>query len=860
MKRTRIFVLVLSLLFLHYSSTFANEAVLRKVLKNGLTVLVKETTPKDLVTIDVAVRSAPRYEEEYLGTGISHFVEHMLFKGTSIRKPGDVEKEVRSYGGLIDGMVSSDFTSYQLTVPVKYFPNALNLLKDMLLNAVFDPAEMEKEREVILKEVKLGEDEPEKKVIMSLFLNSYIRHPYKHPTVGYEDLLRGLTREDLLKYYRRRYVPNNMVITIAGGVNDKEIVSQVEKEFADFRTPYYKGACTYEQEPVQLGKKSVEERTPVALSYLAIGFHSTGILSRDLFAMDVLSMILGRGNSSRLNMAMIEEKRVALSVSASNYTPEDPGLFIISAIADKDNIDACKKTIIEEIDKIKNEGVTDKELETAKKTVLSDYIFSRETIEEQAKDLSENEIMTGDYNFSDSYIKGVEAVTKNDIKKAAARYLNNDNMTEVSLLQKGYTQLPDINVPKAPVEQKMSRSTLANGLVLLTRRNTKIPAVTMTVAFSGGLLVENRNNNGVSDFISRMLLDGTKNRTEADIKGAIESRGGEITPFSGFNSFGFNITILKDDLDFALELIKDIVSDSVFPQDELAKEKMLAIASIKEEDGDIFQKGAMLVKKNLFANHPYAMRYAGEVETVSGFKRDDLINFYHNYCVPNNMVISISGDIYPQKVFQKTESLFKDIPRKVLPERPAVETPPDKIATETFKMDKEQAILLVGFRTVGIKNPDKYTLDVLDTILSGMSGRLFSAIREKSGISYTLGCVQKLGLDTGLMLFYVATTKENIKSARESLFNEIRLIRDNPAADEELNNAKREIMSGYKMLMQTNASYSFQSALDELYGLGYDNLYKYEDEIKKVTKEDLKKAADEYLNLNAYTEVVVESE
>ncbi len=854
-RRSALICIVFFLLTNNISS--GNEAVLRKVLKNGLIVLAKEARPRDLITIDVTVRAAPRYEEEYLGTGISHLVEHMLFKGTRARKSGDIEKEVRSYGGLIDGAVSSDFTSYEITVPAKYFSNALALLKDMLLNAAFDPAEMEKEKEVILKEVNLNEDDPDKKVILSLFFNAYLRHPYRYPAIGYENLLKGLTREDLVKYYNSRYVPNNMVITIVGGMDEKDAVSQVDKEFEDFRPPNYKPLNTGEEEPPQLGKKLIEEQAPAALSYLAMGFHSTGILNKDLIAMDVLSMILGRGNNSRLNRVLLEDKRAAHSVSASNYTPDDPGLFIISAIADKDNIEICEKLILEEIKRTKDEYVEDRELETAKRMVLSDYILSRETIQEQAKDLCENEIMTGNYDFSSRYIEGVRKVTKSDIRRAAAGYLNNDNLTEVRLFPKTDSRLSDVNIPRPSTEERIGKKALTNGLVLLTRRDTKIAACAVTVVFRGGLLVED-SNPGISSFVAKMLLGGTKTRTESDIKGAIENRGGEIGSFSGFNSFGFNITVLKDDLDFALELAKDIITDSVFPQEEITKEKMLTIAAIKDDDSDIFQKGVLLLKKNLFAGHPYAMRYAGEIETVSSFKRDELINFYRAYCVPNNTVISISGDIEPEKVYHNVDSLFKDMPPRELPKRPIPENLPGKFKKEIFKMDKEETLLVLGFKTVSINDHDKYPLDVLDALLSGMSGRLFSAIRAKSAVSYTLGCVQKLGLDTGFMLFYVATTKDRLELAKEKLYGEIKLIKEIMMTDEELDSVKREIISGYKIAMQTNASYSFQSALDELYGLGYDNLYKYEEEIKKVTKEDIKRIADKYLDLNACAQIIIE--
>ena len=848
-------LLILSILLIN-STSFADEAVFTKHLENGLTILSKVSPPKDLVSINVTVKAAPIYEEEYLGSGISHLVEHMLFKGTNTRKVGDVEKEVRSYGGIINGSVSSDVTSYQITVPVQYFSDALSLLKDMLLNALFDSQELEKEREVILKEVRLNKDDPEKKLVLSLFANAYARHPYRYPTIGFENLLKKLTREDLVKYYNRRYVPNNIVITVAGGVSEKDAVSVVEKEFQDFRLPNYGPVNKGEHELPQTGIRIFKEEAPVTLSYLALGFHSAGILDRDLFALDVLSMILGRGDNSRLNKTLLKKDRIVYSISASNYTPQDPGLFIISAILDKDNIEPAEKSILEEIKKVKEGDISNRELEVARRMVLSDYILSHETIDEQARDLGESQMLTGNSDFFSRYVSGVGKVSKFDVRKAAMQYLNDDNLTEVRLVPKG-SVLADMPIPKIPVEGRFEKKVLPNGLVILARKDTKIPAVSVSVAFLGGLLAENKENNGISDFTAKMLLKGTKTRKESEIKGAVEGLGGEIDAFSGFNGFGVNLTIMKSDVDFALELIKDIITNPVFSQEEIEKQKALTYASIKDEDNDIFQKSALTLRKNLYDGHPYSLRYSGEENTVHAFTFDTLQKFYQKYCIPNNTVIAVSGDIEPKEIFNKIETLFKDLEKREIKKPSAKVAAIDKVRAEQIEMDKEQSLLMVGFNTIGINDPDKYPLEVLSAIFSGSAGRLFSSLREKLGLAYALGCEQKLGIDTGFMLFYVATAKPEIETSKKLLFDEITSVRENSVSDTELDDARKELISAHKMAMQTNAANSLQGALDELYGLGYDNMYKYEQEINKVKKEDIKRVADKYLDLNAYAEVVV---
>ena len=851
-------LLVLLFVFIFNNLSVADEAVYRKTLGNGLIILAKESNAKDLVSINIAIKAGVLSEEEYTASGISHLVEHLVFKGTATRRTGDIEKEIHSYGGFINGAVSRDTTTYEVTVPAKYYTEVLSILKDMLANAAFDKAELEKETDVILKEIKLNEDDPEKKLIARLFENAYTTHPYKYPPIGYEKILKSLTRDDVVKYYNRRYIPNNMVIAVVGAISARSAALKIEDEFGRFREPSYKPVNKGEREPPQIGKRAIEEEAPITLSYLALGFHSTGLLNKDLFALDVLSMILARGNNSRLSKLLLKDKKEVYSISAWNYTPLDPGLFVVTAILDKNNIGAAEVDILGEIKRIKDGDLPDSELENAKRMVLGDYILSRETIEDQAADLAESEISAGNSDFYRLYVEGIGKVSKFDVKRAASFYLNEDSLTKITLIPKGSETLSGISVPGRRRDEEFKKFILPGGLILLTRRDAKIPAVSITTAFSGGLIAENEKNNGISNLTAKMLLAGTKNRKEPDIRGIIENSGGEISSFSGFNSFGLNLTVLKDDTDLALGLIKDVMVNSIFAQDEIDKEKMLTAAAIKDEKNDIFAAGELVLRRALFKDHPYGMRDIGEEETVRAISRDDLIKFYQSHCAVNNIVISVSGDIEPEKIFKEVETLFKDGQSRSLSK---VLTPVAAIAPatrQTIKMDKAEALLMAGFKTIAIKSPDRYPLDLLSGLLSGASGRLFTGLREKSALAYTMGSAQKLGIDTGFILFYAATTIDKISEAKKILFNEIEALKKGVVTEDELSAARKELICAHKILMETNAANSFQAALDELYGLGYDNLYKFENEINKVTKDDIKGVANKYLDPNSCAEVIIE--
>ena len=838
-----------------------NEAVSKKILENGLVILTKESQPQNLTAINVRIRAGSSLEEEYLGSGISHLAEHMLFKGTKTRGPGAIEKEIKSYGGFINGSVDQDMTEYSIVVPSTYLSQALSLLKDMLANAAFDEAEMEKEKEVILKELRLDNDEPQNLLVRFLDETAYLRHTYKYPPIGYEEKFRDLKRDDIVKYYNRMYAPNRMALAIVGSLDRDAALSMAESEFKDFRSPNYAviGLCA--PEPVQIDKRYAEKKIETNLAYLAIGCHSTSVLNEDLFAMDVLSMILGRGNNSRLNTSLLKQSELVHSISCWNFTPRDPGLFVITAVLAAEKLPDARKAVEDEIAKVRSGGASDDELEGAKKMVLGDFIFGLQTIDAQAGELTANYILTGSYDFSRRYVKGIQAVSGEDIKRSANKYLRDDGVTVVELIPQSFKKPPGETAESVSAKEAPLRTlSLPNGLRIAIRQNKKTPTVSITAAVGGGLAVESKADNGIANLAARMLLKGTSGRKETEITGAIEKLGGSIDAFSGFNSFGINVEFLKPDMDTAISLLRDIFTNSQFPPEEFNKERSLVLAMIRAEDDDIFRRGINAFREEIFGSSPYALRYLGEEDSVRSLTREAAVSYYKKYVIPGNIVISVSGDLEPDIAADKLTKAFSDMEPKEVPGTKFKQAFPDKINVKTILMEKEQSFVALGFMTTDIKDPDKYALEALGSILSGYSGRLFNALRDKLPLAYTLGCVQRAMADTGFFALYAATTKDKIPAVEKGLIEEIAGIRKNGVTDEELIMAKRELAVGRDIKMQANSFFSQTTALDELYGLGYEDIFKYEGGINKVTKEDLKRVCDKYFNLDIYSEVIISSE
>lgn len=852
-----LFIIVASAVAALTASAYTAEAVTVRMAEDGLVVLTSAKPSAGLASVHVSVNAGSSFEEERLGSGLAHLVEHMLFKGTRTRGPGTVEKEAKSYGALLNGSVNTDTADYYITVPKENLRQALSLLKDILSNALFDGAEMQKEAEVIAREIGYGRDDPEKRLIRSLYETAYLSHPYRYPVIGYEDGLRSLARDDLVRFYERTYVPANMVVAVAGDIDEQDAASAVIDEFKDFgRNNRNRPALV--SEPRQICERRSTVRMPLELAYMAIAFHTTRLMDPDLFACDVLAMILGRGDDSRLSRALVKRTALAHSVSAWNHTPRDPGLFVVSSVLEEGNAEKARGAILREIAAVKEGLVTDEELTSAKRMALADHIFSTQTSSGLAESLATGYLMAGTADFSDRYVKGISSVTKEDVRTAANRYLREDGLTQALVLPAGDGPKGTVMEPAPAADIPIRKEVLPNGLRLLFRPDSSKQTVSLTAAIAGGVAVEDEKNNGISHMVSRMLLKGTSSRTEDRIVGSIERLGGRIEPFSGFNSFGINIEVLKEDLQEAISILGDVLTGPVFPEKEFDLERSLALASIIQDEDDIFSHGSDVLREELFRGSAYALRHIGRAPSVSDLKRSDLAAFYGRYGVTGNTVISICGDIDADGLLPRIEAIFKSMRVGPSALRPGKSVEPlDGIRVRPVEMDRSQSLVMFGFRSADIGNRDRYAMDVLASVLSGHSGRMFDRLRARSALAYALGCVNRPMLDAGYMLFYAATTKEGIPLAERSLLDEINLVRKADIGREELDSSKKELCLARKEARQTNAFFSMETAVQELYGLGADNVYNYEKEVGAVTSEDVKRCAGLYLDPASYCEVTI---
>jgi zinc protease len=402
--------------------------VTRKTLKNGLTVLVKEVYPASVVCLSIWAKVGSCREDD-AKAGISHFVEHMLFKGTKNRQVGKIAQEIHGLGGYINGFTSYDCTCYWIVLPSAYFTTALEIQADAVRNPLFLPEEVEKEGSVIIEEIKMYQDRPESFCYEKLMALAFTKHRYRRPIAGYEDVVASLRCGDLVDFYNSYYRPNNMAVVIVGDVTTEKAVRAVNRCFGGMTRADIPSSPS-PSEPQQRKGRSRSYEGDIRSSHLQMGFHAGGIFHPETHACDLLASILGEGRSSRLHQSLREKSALVTGISSSILAEREEGIFMIEAAMDRKNIREARRIILQEIDKVKEQGVTGYELEKAKNMVESSYIFSQETVEGLCKKLGYYEMM-GDFTLTDTYIQKLYEVTLEEIQAVARKYLVEKNLSVV---------------------------------------------------------------------------------------------------------------------------------------------------------------------------------------------------------------------------------------------------------------------------------------------------------------------------------------------------------------------------------------------------------------------------------------------
>ena len=831
--------------------TFPPSTAQKWVLPNGLTVIVQEDHSAPVASVQAWCATGSIYEDQHLGAGLSHILEHMLFKGTKTRSTNVIAQKIQDVGGYINAYTSFDRTVFWIDVPKDGVASALDVLADAMMNSTLPREEYLKEQEVIRREFAMGLDDPDRMAGLLLFATAYQRHPYHFPVIGDIEIYNQLTQEQVMQYYKTRYVPNNLTFVVVGDVNAEKVRQQITEFFKAYPEKSLKPVFI-PAEPPQLGRREVHQEFPTELTHLELAWHIPEVTNPDVPALDLLSTILGDGRSSRLYRRVREEAGLAYRISAFSYTPGDPGLFGIDVILDPKKREAAEQLVLHILDEVKQAGVTTEELMKAKKISLSHHLGALTTMRGQASEIGSNWLLTRNLDFSRDYLGAVQKVTLDDIKRVAAQYLTNQNLTVVSLNPKG-SLLAKTEAAKPVSAGEVQKFELSNGLRLLVREDARLPLVAMGAVFRSGLLAETPQTNGITRLMAKVLLKGTKTRTAEQIANQIEAVGGSISSEAGNNSFAVSLDVTKPDVKLGVELLSDVLLNATMPEEAIAREKEIQIAAIKQDEEQLTTVARNILRQALFTQHPYALRANGSVDSVQRLTRKDLLEFRDRYVVAKNGVIFVFGDVKAAEVKQLFEQALAGMKPGTLALTDAHPAAPlNKTETVESRKEKAQGVIMVGYRGADIFSPDRYPLQLIDEASSDLGSRFFVRIREQMGLAYYVGANQMEGLVPGLFAFYLGTDPQKIEPVKIALLDEIHKLATDGLTNEELARAKKKLIGQQEIGNQSNDSFGYQCALDEIYGLGFNYYKSLEHGVEAVSLDDIKRVAAKYFRDQPY--------
>ncbi len=826
------------------------------VLPDGLTIIVQEDRSAPVASVQAWCATGSINEDQHLGAGLSHILEHMLFKGTKKRPANAIAQKVQDVGGYINAYTSFDRTVFWIDVPKDGVATALDILSDAMMNSTLPAEEYGKEQEVIRREFAMGMDDPDRMAGQLLLGTAYQKHPYRLPVIGDIEIYNQLTRDQVMEYYKTRYVPNNLTFIVVGDVDAQKVREQLTAFFKDYPEKSLRPVYI-PQEPPQLGMREAHNEFPTELTRLSFAWHIPEITNPDVPALDLLSVILGEGRSSRLYRRVREESGLAYGISAFSYTPGDPGLLGIDSTVEPAKRDAARDLVLKIVDEIKQAGARAEELTKAKKIILSHHLGTLTTMRGQASDLGSNWLLTRNLNFSRDYLASIQKVTLADIRRVAQHYLTSDNLTITSLDPKG-SQSAKSEAAKPISAGEIQKFELSNGLRVLVREDARLPLVSMTAVFRSGLLAETPETNGITRLMSKVLLKGTKTRTAEQIADTIEAVGGSIGSDAGNNSFSVACEVTKPDLKLGVDLLSDVLLNATMPEKAVAREKEVQLAGIKEDEEQLTTVARNILREALFQKHPYALRGKGSPESVSHLTQKELLDFRDRYVVAKNGVIAVFGNVKADEVKKLLEqSLGKmksgslaltDVPKSAEPK---------KVETVEAERDKAQGVLMVGYRSSDMFSPDRYALELIDEASSDLGSRFFIRIREQMGLAYYVGASQMMGLAPGLFAFYLGTDPQKIEPVKAALLEEIGKLASEGLTNEELARAKKKLIGQQQIANQSNEAFGYMAALDELYGLGFNHYKELEKNVNAVTIEDVKRIAKKYFQDQPYVLAIV---
>ncbi|GAB6059567.1 M16 family metallopeptidase [Desulfonatronum parangueonense] len=830
-------------------------------LANGLNVLVHEDDRFPLVAIRLFVRAGSAHELPEQA-GISHMLEHMVFKGTSRRGKGRAASEIESAGGELNASTGFDATTYIIDLPAEHWALGLDVLQDMIFNATIDPDELESERQVILSEMEQGDDDPHRRIFKSIQGSIWVDSPYARPIIGYSETVRRITREDILDYIRDRYQPANMLLVLCGDIRMDQVLGQVEVLFGGLLN--HGGTRSV----ASLPRTSVirppivkVEQGPWQKAYVSLAIPIPGLQDVHSVGLDVLAQMLGGDRTSLLYRTFKYEQGIVDVISASATTLDQVGMFFIQARLDPQNITRLWTGLHELLGRLDVAAFPPEALNRAKLNMEDSLFQSKETFSGLASKLGHFQFHEHTFNAEQFYLHLVRTIDAEQLRDLIRTYIRTQGLVGsvftprpeeleaaelTRILEEKWSpqESPRAHVHSVATQAEREVIHLSPGRTLIMLPDASLPYTALSMTWNGGDLLLRPGEQGLSELTARVWTKGTRSKTAVQLQDFLADRAARLSAGAGLEHLHLNVHYPSRFSTEMLAFLQELIHEPAWAPEELVRAKQEQSAAIARTEDSAVGLAFRQTFPFLFPEHPYGYQRSGTSQGIEAIEREQVMSFW-NRQKDRSWVLAVSGDYDRDAVRTFAETLAR-------PDAMAAPAPPsprwgmDREMLLQLK-DRNQSHILVIFPVPGLGHGHTPGLNVLREVLAGQSGILFRELRDVQGLAYSVTAFLWQETHAGFMAFYIGTSPEKEAVAIQGFQDVVQHLFDNEQPESELERAKNLLWGDYQRNRQRLIVRSHETAEEIARGFEMDHSLKLIEQARRLTIQDLASLIQEYL-------------
>ena len=827
-------------------------------LANGLSVLVIKDDRFPLVSTRLYVHAGAAFEgkgEE----GISHLLEHMVFKGTSSRPAGAVARDVESVGGYLNAYTSFDNTVYLTDMPAAHWKLSLDVVKDMAFNATLDPQELATEKDVVVAELQRGKDSPSSRIFDMLLAEALKGTPYEHPIIGFENTIRSFTPQQMHAYIDRYYQPQSMLLVVVGNIDPPQVLAEAERLFGTLKnTATLLPPQPAVTESLGHGPSVIVQRGPWNKIYLGLALPAPAEKDMRSITLDVLAYLLAGDPSAYLYRKYKYEKQLVHAIRTGNMSFERLGLFYIGVELDADKLEAFWKEFCTDLATLDAGRFSQEELAAAKLNLEDAIHKSKESLGGLASWKGQLQFFQGGLEAENNILAFLRQIEMPQVQEAIQSWLRPERLAVAALLPENAgdpglqavlaTAWPAVGKAATGGEQvrkDVETIDLGRGQRLILLPDTTLPYISVDMAWTGGDALIAPDKQGLASLAARVLTTGTRKRGKQELERFLADRAASLDASADKQTFSLSLNAPARFSDDLFALLSEVLQEPAFAAEEIAREKNNQIAAIHSSEdrplGLLFRK----LPPFLFPGHPYGYVKLGTPEQIQAVTADDLRAFWAKQSV-QPCVIAVAGDFDREKIlaFARTR-----VTSAVAAEAPHV--PPPSWGTEhTLNLtlqDRQQAHYMLIFKAVPAMHPDAPGLELLESILSGQSGPLFTELRDKQGLAYSVAAFARLAQEAGYMAFYIGAEPGKLNQATAGFRKVLKELHEKLLPADALTRGLNRMEADYYRERQSLASRSSEAATLAALGRPLSFSRDQMEKARKLTPSDLQRLIRLYL-------------